>query len=116
MAAEDDALRELCRKVAAGDADAQEAFNREVAPLVELIVRHTRSQRKNLAASKGEAESALSQFFDLDEPPGHESERELARRICRSLIEKVRRGQLAANAETFAGKRPWPTQQGPELS
>jgi hypothetical protein len=116
MAAEDDALRELCRKVAAGDADAQDAFNREVAPLVELIVRHTRSQRKSGAAGNCDSESALSQFFDLDEPPRHESERELARRICRSLIEKVRGGQLAANAETFARKRPWPTQQGPKPS
>ena len=102
MAAEDDALRELCRKVASGDADAQEAFNREVAPLVELIVRHSRSSRKDDAASNCQPELNLSQFLDFDESHGQETEQELARRICRSLIERVRRGHRAANAETLA--------------
>lgn len=114
MAAEDDALRELCRQVASGDPRAEEAFNRDVAPLIEIIVRHCRARRKNPPAGDCDEELELSDFFDPDNAPSHETEADLVRRICRSLIEKVRRGQGAANAETLAPKRPWPTQHGRE--
>lgn len=108
------ALDELCRKVAAGDPQAQEEFDRDVAPLIEIIARHSRARPKDLAVSPCDSGLDANPASEAFARAGRDGDEGLASRICRSLIEKIGHRLRIANAETLARKAAWPTQHGPE--
>ncbi len=106
------ALTELCRQVAAGDADAREEFDRNVAPLIGVITRHAMARGATRSAPRRKLPSASERL--MSEPARHgESPSGLVDRICRALIEKVRIQSRQPGAETLVRRMPQQTQLSP---
>lgn len=116
MAESNRSLHDLCRRVAAGDHEARVEFSRDVAPLVEIIARRWLSTTNRRRAAYKKTESA-----PLGDPSPRNASKTacdaaaagLARRICRSLIEKIGEQGPRPTAETLVRKLLWPTEVGP---
>lgn len=116
MGQEDQALHELCRRVAADIPGAREEFAERVAPLLELLAKRSLAttarggnrRRNNNFGSEERSDSA-------PRPSAASADRNvkiarLSKRLCRSLIEKVRDRHRLPGAETCAYRLPWPTE------
>jgi hypothetical protein len=116
MTEENQFLFGLCQRIAAGDPEARQEFARDVAPLVEFIARRSlsaanqrpiaRSVPGSRPAGAPSPGSAAGRARDVDVVRA-------ARRICRSLIERIGKQQRLPAAETFVQRRPWPTAVNP---
>jgi hypothetical protein len=105
MGEEQRALHELCRRVAAGDPDAQVEFSRDVVPLAEVIARRwvsTAAPRRDAPENAtsgplGGAAAAPGAFRHV----GETAVARVALRICRSLIEGFRNSRSRPSVETL---------------
>jgi hypothetical protein len=102
------AIQELCNRVATGDVQAAEQFTEELAPLLAVVLRRT--------ARSGDRRSRLSRCVaaGIARQPGAEGAEDdarlsrLARRICGSIVARLRSGSLDRTKETLPA-RAWRT-------
>lgn len=98
-------LADLCERVASGDPAAAAEFEREVLPLVEIMARRTlRAPGCSGAAARG-AQPCES----LPQAPPEVDSAELARRVSRSLVDRVRLQRERVRRDTLRQRPAWAT-------
>src|SRR3569623_2747161 len=109
------ALQELCRQVAAGDAEAREEFERDVAPRIGGIARHAMARGATRSAPRRNLPTVSERSMPEPARDGASAPR-LVDRICRALIDKVRIQSRQPGAETLVRRMPQQTQLSPVQS
>ena len=113
MSDKNQALHELCQRVAAGVPGAREEFSQRVGPLMELLARRSLSSTRG--RSRRPAHAAVENRADAARPSVAASAdrrakiARLSSRLCRSLIDKVCVRHRLPGAETCVYRPPWPT-------
>lgn len=99
-------LVELCERVASGDTVAAAEFERDVLPLVEVMARRT--LRETACSSDATREA---RHCESPRAADELASTELARRVSRSLVDRVRLQRERARRDTLLQRPAWATRQ-----